>query len=44
VATVLNIPIGTVMSRVCRARAVLRRFLDGHGSGRPQAMTLKRVV
>ncbi len=44
VAAVLNIPIGTVMSRVCRARAVLRRFLDGHGSGRPQPMTLKRVV
>jgi RNA polymerase sigma-70 factor, ECF subfamily len=44
VAAVLNIPIGTVMSRVCRARAVLRRFLDGHGGGRPQPMTLKRVV
>jgi RNA polymerase sigma factor (sigma-70 family) len=33
VAEVMNIPMGTVMSRVCRARAVLRRFLDG--SARP---------
>lgn len=39
-AEVLNIPPGTVMSRVCRARAVLRRFLDG--GARPAA--LRRVV
>ena len=31
VAEVLRIPIGTVMSRVCRGRAALRGFLDGHG-------------
>jgi RNA polymerase sigma-70 factor (ECF subfamily) len=29
VAEVMHIPIGTVMSRVCRGRAVLRKFLDG---------------
>lgn len=29
VAEALRIPIGTVMSRVCRARQVLRRYLDG---------------
>jgi RNA polymerase sigma-70 factor (ECF subfamily) len=29
VASVMNIPVGTVMSRVCRARAALRRFLSG---------------
>jgi RNA polymerase sigma-70 factor (ECF subfamily) len=42
VAEVLNIPIGTVMSRVCRARAVLRRFLDG--GVRAAAPALRRVV
>jgi len=31
-----------VMSRVCRARAVLRRFLDGEGP--PAAPALRRVV
>jgi RNA polymerase sigma-70 factor (ECF subfamily) len=41
VAEVMQIPIGTVMSRVCRARAALRQFLDG--SARPPA-TLRRVV
>jgi RNA polymerase sigma-70 factor, ECF subfamily len=40
VAQVLGIPIGTVMSRVCRARATLRRFLSGE---RPP-VALKRVV
>jgi RNA polymerase sigma-70 factor (ECF subfamily) len=28
-AEVLRIPVGTVMSRVSRARASLRQFLDG---------------
>lgn len=41
VAEVLRIPVGTVMSRVCRGRATLRRFLDGQGPARTQ---LKRVV
>jgi RNA polymerase sigma-70 factor (ECF subfamily) len=42
VAEVLKIPVGTVMSRVFRARAVLRRFLDGQA---PAAVTtLRRVV
>ncbi len=43
VAEVMRIPVGTVMSRVCRARAALRRFLDGE----PAAVaptTLRRVV
>ncbi len=46
VAEVLHIPIGTVMSRVCRGRAALRAYLDGHApSVRPNATTqLKRVV
>ena len=46
VAEVLRIPIGTVMSRVCRGRAVLRRFLGGQE--RPAraegGVQLKRVV
>jgi RNA polymerase sigma-70 factor (ECF subfamily) len=42
VAEVMRIPVGTVMSRVCRARAVLRRFLDGQV--RPAAPALRRVV
>jgi RNA polymerase sigma-70 factor (ECF subfamily) len=41
VAQVLNIPIGTVMSRVCRARQALRRFLEAPPRG---AATLRRVV
>ena len=50
VASVMNIPVGTVMSRVCRARATLRRFLDGGANGgidsqgRPAASALRRVV
>jgi len=42
VAQVMGIPVGTVMSRVCRARAMLRRFLDGEESA--AAPTLRRVV
>lgn len=42
VAEVMRIPVGTVMSRVCRARAQLRRFLEGE---RPAvAPNLRRVV
>ena len=42
-ADVLGIPIGTVMSRVSRARATLREMLSGHSqaSGVP---TLRRVI
>lgn len=42
VAEVLRVPVGTVMSRVCRARAALRGWLDGHGNA--GAATLRRVV
>ena len=42
VAEVLRIPVGTVMSRVCRARATLRGLLDG--GAKPGAATLRRVV
>jgi RNA polymerase sigma-70 factor, ECF subfamily len=42
VAEVLHIPVGTVMSRVCRARAAMRGLLDG--SAKPGAATLRRVV
>ena len=41
-AQVLRIPVGTVMSRVCRARATLRGLLDG--PAKPGASTLRRVV
>jgi len=46
VAEVLHIPIGTVMSRVCRGRAALRNFLDAPSrQARPEAgAQLKRVV
>lgn len=43
VASVMCIPVGTVMSRVCRARATLRRFLDGEGPALG-APALRRVV
>lgn len=42
-AEALRIPIGTVMSRVSRARIALRALLDGQGSASPQG-TLRRVV
>lgn len=42
VAEVLRIPVGTVMSRVCRARATLRGLLDG--PAKPGAAALRRVV
>lgn len=44
-AEVLHIPVGTVMSRVCRGRAALRSFLEGHGRRRhvPTGQ-LKRVI
>jgi RNA polymerase sigma-70 factor (ECF subfamily) len=43
VAEVLRVPAGTVMSRVCRARAAMREFLDG--GARPAAgPALRRVV
>jgi len=41
VAEVMQIPIGTVMSRVCRARAALRQFLE---SGGRAGTALRRVV
>jgi len=42
VAEVMQVPIGTVMSRVCRARATLRQFLDGGARG--NGAVLRRVV
>jgi RNA polymerase sigma-70 factor (ECF subfamily) len=42
VAEVMNIPVGTVMSRVCRARAALRRDLSGEE--KPAAPPLLRRV
>ncbi len=45
VAEVLHVPVGTVMSRVFRARAALRRVLEGHAPVAHAApATLRRVV
>ncbi|MFO1218536.1 MAG: sigma-70 family RNA polymerase sigma factor [Burkholderiaceae bacterium] len=43
-AEVLRIPVGTVMSRVSRARATLRQWLDGSARPVPGARTLRRVI
>lgn len=40
-AQVMRIPVGTVMSRVCRARAALRRFLETPERAAP---LLRRVI
>ena len=42
-AQALGIPIGTVMSRISRARTALRALLDGSARTRP-ARTLRRVI
>lgn len=44
VADVLRIPLGTVMSRVCRGRAALRKFLEAHGHQRAAVVPLKQVI
>jgi RNA polymerase sigma-70 factor (ECF subfamily) len=43
-AEVLRIPVGTVMSRVSRARAALRQWLDGSVRPAPGLRNLRRVV
>jgi len=43
-AEVLRIPVGTVMSRVSRGRAVLRALLDGHAPSPAGTRSLRRVV
>jgi RNA polymerase sigma-70 factor (ECF subfamily) len=44
VAEALRIPIGTVMSRVCRARQALRRFLEGSPQRTGGGAALRRVI
>jgi len=46
VAEVMQVPVGTVMSRVFRARAAMRQFLEGGGRPAPAAAgpNLRRVV
>ena len=41
VAEILGVPLGTVMSRVCRARAAMRQLLEGRGPAAQPA--LRRV-
>jgi RNA polymerase sigma-70 factor (ECF subfamily) len=43
-AEVLRIPVGTVMSRVSRARASLRQWLDGSARPAPGSRNLRRVI
>lgn len=43
-AEVLRIPVGTVMSRVSRARASLRQFLDGSDRSNNAQRGLRRVI
>jgi RNA polymerase sigma-70 factor, ECF subfamily len=44
VAEVMQIPLGTVMSRVSRARAALRHFLDGGQRAPAPTPALRRVI
>ena len=43
-AEILRIPVGTVMSRVSRARASLRQWLDGSARPVPGSRNLRRVI
>jgi RNA polymerase sigma-70 factor (ECF subfamily) len=42
VAEVMHVPVGTVMSRACRARAAMRQLLEGRE--RPAVPALRRVI